>query len=94
MSLGSYRPQIVRFRLHVKSPRLSSSGFKLTHYPISGSPCRELLDDAARDGAFGVVAGTAIVMAAGAVIMRRVGLRRAWPYLTIVLDLFAAGGFV
>jgi hypothetical protein len=60
---------------------------------IKGSPCRELLDDTARNGAIGVSLGAVLILTGTGAIVRRVGLRRAWPFLAIGLGLVAAGGF-
>jgi hypothetical protein len=61
---------------------------------ISRSPCRELLDDAARNGALALSAGMTLFIVGVGVIVAQVGFRRAWPYLAIVVGLIGAGAFV
>jgi hypothetical protein len=60
---------------------------------IKGSPCRELLDDTARNGAVGVSLGAVLILVGVGAIVKRVGLRRGWPFLAIGLGLVTTGGF-
>ena len=60
---------------------------------IKGSPCSELLNDTARNGAIGVSFGMVLILIGAGAVVKRVGLRRAWPFLAIGVGLVATGGF-